>query len=260
MLQEFCGYLYEQVANHSIYVFGAQGQDMNVITDQWIKGKETGLVNAMRAIAFWNKQVKAGYGGKFRAFDCSGLGMYFLQNMQGIFKSDMNANGMMGQCAIISKAQLKKGDWAFRVYTLGSEKGRAYHIGYVADDALNVVEAQGRDQGVVKRTLNAGGANYWNAFGRPSIFKAEIETQKVQQSVCSFGRLLKYAKPYMQGADVKNLQILLQKSDFSPGSLDGIFGRHTRDAVRAFQKSKKLKVDGIAGKNTISALGGIWTK
>ena len=63
----------------------------------------------------------------------------------------------------------KKGCFVFRK----NIKGRAYHIGYVVDDELNVVESKGRDDGVVKRPINAS-IGYWNAFGIPSFFAEEI--------------------------------------------------------------------------------------
>lgn len=39
------------------------------------------------------------------------------------------------------------------------------------------------------------------------------------------------------------------------GRLDGKFGGYTLDAVRRFQRSKKLDVDGVAGPQTLAALG-----
>jgi len=171
-LNDFINYLEEQVKNHSIYVWGAQGQTKSAITEEWIRSRETSKANANRAIAFWKKQIAAGYGDVLRAFDCSGLAMYFLQNVHKIYKNDNSSNGQMKDyCTSITKSQLKRGDWVFRVYT----SGRAYHVGYVVDDALNVIEAKGRDDGVVKRSLNASGTSYWNAFGRPKIFANEID-------------------------------------------------------------------------------------
>lgn len=166
LLDEFIAYLEEQVKNHSGYCWGAQGQLNSTATDAWIRGKETSTANANRAIAFKNKQIAAGYGNVMRWFDCSGLGMYFLQNLKGVYKSDMSSNAMMGKCAKITRGSLKRGDWVFRV----DATDKAYHIGYVVDDGLNVIEAKGRDDGVVKRPLNASGASYWNAYGRPTAF------------------------------------------------------------------------------------------
>ena len=95
-LKTFLDYLEEQVANHSIYVWGAQGQQGSAITEKCIKRRETSETNYQRAIAFWKKQCEAGYGDVLRAFDCSGLGMYWLQNVSGILKYDHNAHGLYG--------------------------------------------------------------------------------------------------------------------------------------------------------------------
>lgn len=170
-LNDFIAYLEEQAANHSIYVWGGQGQDHTTISEAWIRERETSTDNANRAIAFWKKQVKAGYGEKLRAFDCGGLATYYLYNVKKWIPGDTTANGLKGKCAALSRSELTKGDWVFRVYS----SGKAYHIGYIVDESLNVIEAKGRDDGVVKRNLNASGSGYWNAYGRPSIFKEEIE-------------------------------------------------------------------------------------
>ncbi len=73
------------------------------------------------------------------------------------------------------------------------------------------------------------------------------------------GRLLKLTSPYMRGDDVRDIQDALQLVSFSPGQSDGIFGSRTQSAVEAFQKDRKLKVDGIVGEDTVRELGGLWT-
>ena len=59
------------------------------------------------------------------------------------------------------------------------------------------------------------------------------------------------------GPDVTTLQQELNRQLYpSPRlSVDGAFGRLTRDAVRAFQKNAGLKVDGLVGPMTRAALG-----
>ena len=42
---------------------------------------------------------------------------------------------------------------------------------------------------------------------------------------------------------------------FKTGGLDGIFGAQTENAVRAYQQSRGLTVDGIVGCNTWRSLG-----
>ncbi|MDX6382683.1 MAG: putative chitinase [Blastocatellia bacterium] len=58
------------------------------------------------------------------------------------------------------------------------------------------------------------------------------------------------------GPDVKDLQQKLKDLGFDPKGVDGRFGPGTRDAVIAFQQSKGLQADGIAGPATMAALGG----
>ncbi|MEO1691548.1 MAG: peptidoglycan-binding protein [Cyanobacteria bacterium J06631_6] len=56
------------------------------------------------------------------------------------------------------------------------------------------------------------------------------------------------------GAAVLTLQTKLRDRGFNPGTVDGIFGRDTKQALIAFQRSVGLSPDGIAGKNTWAAL------
>jgi N-acetyl-anhydromuramyl-L-alanine amidase AmpD len=53
-----------------------------------------------------------------------------------------------------------------------------------------------------------------------------------------------------KGAPVKELQNLLKMHGFYTGAIDGDFGPGTDKAIKAYQKSKGLTVDGIVGKRT----------
>lgn len=55
------------------------------------------------------------------------------------------------------------------------------------------------------------------------------------------------------GTNVTALQLLLNHKGYNI-TADGIFGNNTEAAVRAFQGSRGLGVDGVAGANTLSAL------
>ena len=57
------------------------------------------------------------------------------------------------------------------------------------------------------------------------------------------------------GPDVVKLQKRLAKLGFPPGAIDGDFGGGTEAAVMAFQKSRGLLDDGVAGPRTLEALG-----
>lgn len=256
-LKTFLDYLHEQFKNHSIYVWGAQGQQGAAITDAWIKRRETSDANYKRAVAFWKKQCAAGYGDVLRAFDCSGLGMYWLQNVSGILKSDCNAHGLYGKCRKLKKADLRVGDFVFKI----NSTGRATHIGYVADTDINVIEALGRDYGVVKRPLSKGS---WNGFGRPP-FWAEEEVREISGDPTPapvppegfvFDRALKYG---CRGADVCELKKLLKAAGFDGLALTNKnYYSKTKKTVKAFQKAAGLGVDGKAGPLTIAALGGTY--
>ena len=57
------------------------------------------------------------------------------------------------------------------------------------------------------------------------------------------------------GEEVKQLQKKLKEWGYYNGSVDGIYGSKTFDAVKKFQSKNGLKVDGVAGEKTLSALG-----
>ncbi len=58
----------------------------------------------------------------------------------------------------------------------------------------------------------------------------------------------------MKGADVKALQQRLAALKYYPGSIDGVFGGNTLEAVWAFQEVNGLPADGIVGTATKRAL------
>jgi N-acetylmuramoyl-L-alanine amidase len=62
------------------------------------------------------------------------------------------------------------------------------------------------------------------------------------------------SSPMMRGDDVAALQSRLTEMGFNCGRVDGIFGEMTEAAVKEFQKSVGVKVDGKCGPATIIAL------
>ncbi len=57
------------------------------------------------------------------------------------------------------------------------------------------------------------------------------------------------------GSEVTAIQNALKKQGYYTGAVDGIFGSKTLAAVKNFQRAKGLTVDGIAGPQTLKALG-----
>lgn len=101
------------------------------------------------------------------AYDCSGLGMYWLQNVSHISPNDKNAHGMMKWCTLY-KDTPKRGWWCFHV----NSSGRATHVAYMVDDT-HTIEARGRKYGVVKRTWKK---SLWDKWGVPKIWKEVIQS------------------------------------------------------------------------------------
>ena len=58
-----------------------------------------------------------------------------------------------------------------------------------------------------------------------------------------------------RGQEVINIQTRLKNWGYYKGNIDGIYGAQTYQAVRYFQQKNGLKVDGIAGPETLAALG-----
>lgn len=57
------------------------------------------------------------------------------------------------------------------------------------------------------------------------------------------------------GSTVSQIQTLLKNQGFYSGSIDGVFGSATEQAVRAYQQKNGLTADGIAGTETLKSMG-----
>ncbi len=88
------------------------------------------------------------------------------------------------------------------------------------------------------------------------VFKPIICVFLVAVLICSavfsVSALSKYGS---RGAEVREIQTRLKKWGYYNGTIDGIYGTATKNAVIKFQKKYGLKADGIAGKNTLAKMG-----
>lgn len=220
--QEFKEYLLQEVNNHSIYVWGAQGQKSPTITSSWIRNMETSESNAARATYYWQKQVKAGYGDVLRAFDCSGLIMYFFENLKGMYK-DMTAHGIYNKSKAKEKSALIEGDFVF--YHNGE---KVTHVGVYMGDGT-VIEAKGRDDGVCRTKLNEW---KWNRFGRfEGIAKYDDTSPPAKEE-----------SVYVVNERVRSLQKAFNADYNAKLDEDGKFGPQTKEWVE-----KKILNDINAG-------------
>lgn len=102
--------------------------------------------------------------------------------------------------------------------------------------------------GEVKTDTLTGGRK-WAKFGIPRGLYTWQELARLVKG--DFKRMLKKG---MSGADVRNMQIMLNALGYDCGTVDGIYGAKTVEAVKAFQRAEGLTVDGIAGMETLAVL------
>ncbi len=58
-----------------------------------------------------------------------------------------------------------------------------------------------------------------------------------------------------RGEEVRKIQQKLKNWGYYSGGVDGIYGTQTQNAVKSFQRKNGLTADGIAGKDTLNAMG-----
>lgn len=73
-------------------------------------------------------------------------------------------------------------------------------------------------------------------------------------AVLSAISVLAYSAYGSRGEEVREIQARLAALGYYNGSIDGIYGVHTKNAVKRFQQDRNLTVDGIAGEKTLAAL------
>ncbi len=113
------------------------------------------------------------------------------------------------------------------------------------------VEDKARENEALKDRLSVRSRRVSNQSRKPTVAKkATLARSSIVKGSGARGGL---HFPLRKGSRVKELQRLLRRHDL-PIRADGIYGRDTAAAVRWFQRSKGLPVDGIAGPATFAAL------
>lgn len=128
---------------------------------------------------------------------------------------------------------------------------RIGHIAISTGDGATVVEAAGKNVGVRE----------FSALGRPWDTGIRLPTAAEWVAisggtVSELGTVLRASEiAGLPQSEVKELQTILRERGFDPGPIDGTFGAWTEQAVANFQSANGLVVDGIAGAQTLEALG-----
>ena len=120
-----------------------------------------------------------------------------------------------------------------------------------------VIEAMGTLKGVTTTKVSAGKWTHWGELAGIDYVNAgqngqlTINNEQLKE-LNGHKTILKGSK----GSVVKECQTRLVELGYDVGScgIDGIFGKETLAAVKAFQQDHRLKVDGIVGPQTWKAL------
>ena len=178
------------------------------------------------------------WGGGVRMFDCRGFTRWLLQQA-GL---DIIGGGATGQWND-SRNWMRRGDlreMPDAVCCLFRKRnGRMEHTGMHIGGGRVIHCSRNVEEG----TSKCGG---WTHYAIP---KGLCSGEQIP--VPAAGRTLRRGAT---GEDVRELQARLTARCFPCGATDGIFGRKTAAAVRAFQRAEGLTVDGICGPKTRAAL------
>ncbi|MBR2311330.1 MAG: peptidoglycan-binding protein [Oscillospiraceae bacterium] len=126
------------------------------------------------------------------------------------------------------------------------------HVGiveYVKNGVITVIE--GNYSQAVKRRNIPVNHRYIRGFGVP-----KYDTEKKKEV---YTLEMRYLKKGCKGEDVRALQILLMGRGYSVGDsgADGDFGSATQSAVKRYQRTRGIGVDGVAGPQTMGSLLGV---
>ena len=225
-ITELIDYLKSHVGD--AYVWGAQGQNLSAMSPEelntFIDRREENAANEKRVKTFLANANKH----PLYAFDCSGLIMYWFQNIKGWSKTDKNAQSLWADCKergeLKASTKLQVGDLLFR-----RNDSKAYHVGVYIGDNWEI-EAKGRDDGVVLHPVNR---TYWTHWGRHPYLLVEDEPTPEPAAA----KVIKLTSPLMHGDDIKKLQEALNGLGYDCGEADGIAGSKTVAAITEFAKA-----------------------
>lgn len=142
----------------------------------------------------------------------------------------------------------------------------ASSTGYVTAEALNLRQKADAESKILKvlhdndkvEILGSTGNWYQVEVGgtkgyvsKNYIWKANNTKAEKSSTTVSTAKTLRKGE---SGNEVKKLQKKLQELGYYNGTTDGKYGSGTEKAVKAFQKAKGLKADGVAGPTTLQAV------
>ena len=200
--------------------------------------------------------------------DCSGLfrwaydklGQKIAHNSNTIWASYCSKKGDLKNGKRTDGMELRPGTAVFVKKKTSSGSYNRSHIGLYIGNG-EVIEASGTNAGVVKSSITNKKWVEWGELKAVNYDNTEIPAEPVTPEPIPEVPVEEPTKKINmkkgdKGEEVKYVQILLIGMGYDLGKwgADGDFGAKTEAAVKQFQKSKGLKVDGIVGPKTWAAL------
>lgn len=232
--------LFKQALNEGWgYIWGGSGET-------WTQAKQDAATRDM-TIKYGQKWV-----GK-RVADCSGLFSWAFKSLGGYMYHGSNTmwskyctdQGALNSGKRDDGQTLRPGS---AVFMCKKNSSNFYHVGLYIGEGY-VIEAKGTQYGVVKSKVST-----WTHWGELKGVNYLGTTNDVTDDVMLGSRILKKTSPCMEGNDVKQLQTKLNALGYSCGSVDGLFGVKTENALKKFQLANGLEADGIFGPDCLAAL------
>lgn len=184
------------------------------------------------------------------AFDCAQLSKYAAKAGGIELPSGSNSQWTKVNWGIRGEIAAMPMDVVCFVYHFKPETGKMSHVGVYLGDGT-VADARGHAYGVKHQPVT----DYpWTHYAIPAEIAAEAQLDAVSHP--TYGQTCRRTmRKGSKGEDVVYLQQLLNAGRYGAEiDEDGIFGSATQALVEAFQLEHGLKVDGIVGPMTWSAL------
>ena len=232
----------------SPYVYGTWGQKCTPALRKRYAGYKPSQkkVTFARCQVLRNKNPKPNCDGcKYQgmlAFDCRGYSHYCLLNGAGI---DISGGYV--------KRQWTDPNWDVKgdVDYILPDAVSCLFVGDMSHTGLYITDGRVDHCSGEVKTEMLGDGRAWKKFAIPKgLYSWEELSGMVTLHT---DQVLKKGS---HGADVMALQIHLNVLGYSCGTADGIYGKKTVDAVKAFQAANGLTVDGIAGPQTLELIAG----
>lgn len=227
----------------------------------------TGQIHTQRAQDSATRAQTIRYGQQWvgqHVADCSGLfywaykqlGGYMYHGSNTMWNKYSKAKGKLQNGRRTDGQALKPGSAVFLVK--GSDR---HHVGLYVGDG-KVIEAKGTAYGVVESKITrwnewaelTGTAYAADAPDSSADVPAAPNTTENPADAGGGTSPLLVLRNGSRGTQVKVLQYLLIDAGFDCGKVDGIIGKDTIAAVKAFQTAHGLTADGIVGAKTWAAL------